>query len=82
MMYLQLNSQQREKDMARGRNEIQDHRFLRKMRDDAMIQYIKCETRFQMFLFKHKGTDFGRYEDCERIIEEARRIVREENEKD
>jgi|TARA_R100000231_G_scaffold136790_1_gene112420 hypothetical protein len=52
------------------------------MRDEAMIQYIKCETRFQMFLFKHKGTDFGRYEDCERIIEEARRIVREENEKD
>ena len=82
MMYLQLNSQQKEKDMARGRNEVQDYRFMRKMRDEAMIQYIKCETRFQMFLLKHKGTDFGRYEDCERIIEEARRIVREENEKD
>ena len=81
MMYLQTNRQQKEKNMARGRNEVQDYRFMRKMRDEAMIQYIKCETRFQMFLFKHKGTDFGRYEDCERIIEEARRIVREENEK-
>ena len=52
------------------------------MRDDAMIQYIKCETRFQMLLFKHKGTASGHYDDCERIIKEVTRIVREENEKD
>ena len=65
--------------MARGRSELQDYRFMRKMRDDAMIQYIKCETRFQMFLFKHKGTETGHYDDCERIIEEATKIVRKEN---
>ena len=79
MMYLQTNRQQKEKNMARGRNEVQDYRFMRKMRDDAMIQYIKCETRFQMFLFKHKGTASGHYDDCERIIEEATKIVRKEN---
>ena len=78
-MYLQINRQQKEKNMARGRNEVQDYRFMRKMRDEAMIQYIKCETRFQMFLFKHKGTETGHYDDCERIIEEATKIVRKEN---
>ena len=82
MMYLQTNRQQKEKDMARGRNEVQDYRFMRKMRDEAMIKYIKCETRFQMFLFKHKGTASGHYDDCERIIKEATNIVRKENEKD
>ena len=79
MMYLQTNRQQKEKNMARGRNEVQDYRFMRKMRDEAMIKYIKCETRFQMFLFKHKGTETGHYDDCERIIEEATKIVRKEN---
>ena len=78
-MYLQINRQQKEKDMARGRNEVQDYRVMRKMRDEAMIKYIKCETRFQMFLFKHKGTETGHYDDCERIIEEATKIVRKEN---